>query len=234
MEYTETNPTYKALSPYSHLSVRMTRLLYLYIQDTMADWEPAYLLAELISGRFFEHPERPYELRLCGRTPDPITTMGGIHLVPDMQIDEIDPMPGNALILPGAMTWLDPVQEPVLNTIRDLLESGMIIGAICGATMGLANAGLLNNRPHTSNDLSVLQQFCPNYTGEEYYVPLPAVVDENLITAGGIAPVEFTYEVLKKLNVMRDTTLEAWCHLYQTKRPEYYYQLMESLGKREQ
>jgi putative intracellular protease/amidase len=209
----------------------MTRLLYLYVQDTMADWEPAYLLAELISGRFFEHPDQPYQLRLCGRTCDPITTMGGIRLIPEMTMDDIEPSSERVLILPGAMTWLDPVQEPILERVRGFLETGMVIGAICGATMGLANTGLLNNRPHTSNDLAVLKQFCPNYTGEEYYVSTPAVVDGNLITAGGFAAVDFTYEVMKKLNVMREASLEAWYHLYLTKKPEYFYQMMESLGE---
>lgn len=212
----------------------MPRLLYLYILDTMSDWEPAYLLAELVSGRFFEHPEMPYQLQLCGRSLDSITTMGGIHLAPDMLIDDVEPMPGSVLILPGAMTWLDPGQETVLNTTRGLLESEMIIGAICGATMGLANAGMLNNRHHTSNDIAVLKGFCPNYSGDEYYLSKPTVVDGNLITASGIAPVDFTYEVLKKLEVMRETTLEAWYHLYETKRPEFFYQLMESLGERDQ
>jgi hypothetical protein len=38
---------------------------------------------------------------------------------------------------------------------------------------------------------------CQKYKGENLYQDKPAVVDNNLITASGIAPLEFTYEVLK-------------------------------------
>lgn len=40
---------------------------------------------------------------------------------------------------------------------------------------------------------------CPNYKGEQLYKMEPAVCDENLITASGVAPLEFAMEVLKKL-----------------------------------
>lgn len=195
----------------------------------MADWEPAYLLAELVSGRFFQYPDQRYHLRLCGRTLDPVTTMGGIRLVPDVMIDDIEPSPGRLLILPGGMTWMDPMHDPVWAKVEDFLGSGMVIGGICGARMGLARVGLLNNRLHTSNDFDALKMNCPGYTGGDYYISRPAVSDGNLITASGIAVVDFTYEVRKKLGVMREATLEAWYHLYLTKKADYYYVLMDSL-----
>lgn len=209
----------------------MANILYLYIQDTMADWEPAFLLPELVSGRFLQSPDKKFHLCLCGRTRDPVTTMGGLRLIPDMTIDEIEAAPDRLLILPGSMTWLEPVQEPVLTKVRELLDSGMVTGAICGATMALANAGMLNNRPHTSNDLAVLKQLCPGYTGEKFYQSCPAVTDGNLITASGFAAVDFAYEVMKKLGVMREETLEAWYQLNLTKKPEFFYKLMESMGQ---
>ncbi|NLV26139.1 MAG: glutamine amidotransferase [Methanomicrobiales archaeon] len=207
----------------------MTPLLYLYIHDTMADWEPAYLLPELVSGRFLKDPNQRYKLVLCGRTLDPITTMGGIRLVPEITISDIQPSSGSVLILPGSDTWMDPIQDQVLEKVREFLNTEMITGAICGATMGLARAGLLNNRPHTSNDLQVLKTYCPGYTGEAYYISKPAVTDGNLITASGFAAVEFACEILKKLGVMREKTLEAWYNLNVQKKPEYFFQLMESL-----
>lgn len=205
--------------------------MYLYILDTMADWEPGFLLAELGSGRFFRSPDQRYTLRLCGRTRDPVTTMGGLHLTPELTLGEIEPAVDRVLILPGADTWLDPLQVPEFETISRYLETGMVIAAICGATLGLAQAGLLDNRPHTSNDLNALKMFCPGYAGEHYYVTEPAVTDGNLVTASGLAPVDFAYQVLKKLGLMRESTLEAWYHLHLTKKPEYYYRLMESLGE---
>lgn len=126
-------------------------------------------------------------------------------------------------------TWLDPAQEPVLEKVHKILESGVTVAAICGATLGLANAGLLNNRPHTSNDPGALKQFCPRYRCWRFYRNEPAVTDDNLITASGLAPVEFAYHTFRRLEVMRQATLDAWFRLFMRRKPEYYYALMESL-----
>jgi len=207
------------------------RTIYVYIQDTLADWEPGHVLAELHSGRFLKDPALRYNTVLCGRTMDTIVTMGGLRLKPDMLITDIRPGEGDLLLLPGADTWLDPVQAPVIAKARTVLESDAVVAAICGATFGLANAGLLDKRPHTSNDLVAVKMFCPGYHGEQVYVNEPAVTDGNLITASGMAPVEFAYQVFKRLGVMLPATLEAWYGLYTTKKPEYFYALMQSLPR---
>ncbi|MEN6442396.1 MAG: type 1 glutamine amidotransferase family protein [Methanoregula sp.] len=205
------------------------RTLYLYVLDTMADWEPGHVLAELRSGRYLKDPALRYSVVLCGSTLAPVTTMGGLHLTPEVLIKDIHPVTGDVLVLPGADTWLDPAQVPALQVADRLLNEGILVTAICGATLGLANAGLLDKRPHTSNDPAALKMFCPNYRGEDHYVNEPAVTDGNLITASGLAPVEFAYHVFRGLNVMAPATLEAWHGLFATRQPEYFHALMESL-----
>ena len=208
------------------------RTLYLSILDTLADWEPGHVMAELRSGRYLKDPALRYSVVLCGSTLDPVTTMGGLHLTPEVLIQDIHPVQGDVLILPGADTWLDPAQEPAIRVAGRLLDEGIPVAAICGATLGLANAGLLDNRPHTSNDPAALKMFCPNYRGEHHYVNEAAVTDGNLITASGLAPVEFAYQVFRRLGVMTPATLEAWHGLFATRQPEYFYALMGSLPQR--
>jgi putative intracellular protease/amidase len=208
------------------------RTLYLYVLDTLADWEPGHVMAELRSGRYLKDPALRYSVVLCGSTMDTVTTMGGLHLTPEVLIRDIQPAPGDVLVLPGADTWLDPVQAPALRAADRLSDAGILVAAICGATLGLANAGLLDNRPHTSNDPAALKMFCPNYHGTDPYVNEPAVTDGNLITASGLAPVEFAYHVFRALNVMSPATLEAWHGLFTTRQPEYFYALMGSLPQR--
>jgi len=205
--------------------------IFLYITDTLADWECGHVLAELHSGRYFTDPTRRYDLVLCGRTLDAVTTMGGLRLKPDVAIATIDPGAGDLLLLPGADTWLDPAQAPVIAKVQQVLDSDAVVGAICGATMALANAGLLDERPHTSNDLAVLKMFCPGYHGEPFYKNDPAVTDGNLITAGSFAPVEFATQLFRKLGVMSPATLDAWNGLFTTRKPECFYALMASLEK---
>lgn len=208
------------------------RTLYLYILDSLSDWEPGHVTAELRSGRYLKDPALRYSVVLCGSTLDPVTTMGGLHLTPEVLIRDIHPVLGDVLVLTGADTWLDTAQVPTLKVAGRLLDEGILIAAICGATLGLANAGLLDKRPHTSNDPAALKMFCPNYRGENYYVNEPAVTAGNLITASGLAPVEFAYHIFRSLDVMAPATLEAWHGLFTTRQPEYFYALMGSLPQR--
>ena len=71
--------------------------------------------------------------------------------------------------------------------------------------------------------------FCPNYSGSKFHTNEPAVTDDNLITASGLAPLEFSHEVFKKAGVMKKNTLEAWYGLFKTRDPKYFSMLMESL-----
>jgi putative intracellular protease/amidase len=203
--------------------------LYLYILDTLSDWETGHTLAELHSGRYLKDPALKYDVVLCGRTMDTITTMGGLRMTPDTLIEAIRPNKADILILPGADHWLDPEQKPVLAKVAELLAGGTVVAAICGATLGLACAGLLDTRPHTSNDSGALRMFCPDYRGEQFYRAEPAVTDNNLITASGLAPVEFACHIFRKLGVMHPATLDAWHGLFTTRKPEYFYALMASL-----
>ena len=91
--------------------------------------------------------------------------------------------------------------------MKAYIEQIINVAAICGATLGLANVGALDNKKHTSNDKALLKQVCKNYKGEHLYEDTPAVRDGNLITATGIAPLEFTFGVLKLLNVFGEDTL---------------------------
>ncbi|MNI68342.1 putative protease YdeA [compost metagenome] len=149
--------------------------------------------------------------------------------MPDITLEECGLTSADILILPGGDTWTDPIHEPVLQTAERCIQEDIGVAAICGATMGLARTGLLNSRPHTSNDLEYLKMICPAYTGEQFYKQQPVVTDGKLITASGVAPLEFTVHVLKALEVCSSDTLDAWYNLYKTQDSKYFYELMSSI-----
>ncbi len=155
--------------------------------------------------------------------------MGGMLITPDVDIEKIDFMDGDILLLPGADRWLEEKHQKIIDLAAKLLNKNIIVAAICGATAALASGGLLNKRKHTSNDKSYLKMVCPDYSGEEYYRNQPAVVDGNLITATGLAPLEFSYELFKTARVMKESTLDAWYNLNKTREPQYFYSLMQSI-----
>ncbi|SEU27757.1 type 1 glutamine amidotransferase family protein [Paenibacillus sp. NFR01] len=207
----------------------MNSTVYLYVLDTMADWEIGYLTAELNSGRYYQKEQAASKVVTVGIEKTLVTTMGGLNIMPDITLKECVLTSADILILPGGDTWTDTIHEPVLQTAVRCIQEDIGVAAICGATMGLARTGLLDSRPHTSNDLEYLKMICPAYTGEPFYKQQPVVTDGKLITASGVAPLEFTVHVLKALDVFSSNTLDAWYNLYKTQEPKYFYELMSSI-----
>lgn len=203
-----------------------TKKVYLYVFNTMSDWEVGYLTAELNTGRYFKKGLAPLKVITVGFDKNPITTMGGLKILPEISMNECEFESEDALILPGGESWTSSIHEPVLEKVKEALIQGTVVAAICGATVGLAKKGLLDSRNHTSNNLEYLKMVIPNYSGEKYYKMEAAVDDENLVTASGTAPLEFTIQVLKVLDVFKPEALHSWLKLYKTHESRYFFELM--------
>ncbi|NFF80528.1 glutamine amidotransferase [Clostridium botulinum] len=207
----------------------MKNTVYLYVFDTMADWEIGYLSTEINSGRYYKKGLMPLKIVTVGITKTPITTMGGLKILPEIELKECSVKDTAALILPGGNTWTEAIHAPIIRMAEKYLEKGIVVGAICGATIGLAMGGVLNKRAHTSNDLGYLKVVCPSYDGEKYYKQECVVTDGSLITASGIAPLEFAFHILKILDVFLPQTLDSWYNLYKTQESKYFIELMNSI-----
>ena len=203
--------------------------IYLYVLNTLADWEIGFITAEINSKRYFKDKNTAVEIITVGTSENSITTMGGISIQPKITIDQLKLEQEDLLILPGADTWLAEEHIAIITVATERIQSNLKVAAICGATIALANAVAFNNIKHTSNDKDYLKMVCPNYTGELLYQNNPAFTDGNVVTASGLAPLEFTYEILKLLDVFKPETLEAWYKLYSHKEARYFYELLSSL-----
>ncbi len=203
--------------------------VYVYVLDTLADWELGYVTAELNSGRFFKKDAPQVSLRTVSSTREPIRTMGGMTVVPDCLIEDIAVSETSVLLLPGADTWNDPRHGAILEKARELLSQGATVCAICGATAALANAGLLDRRPHTSNGPGFLDMFAPGYKGQSFYVDQPSLADNNLITAGCTGALLWAKQILEKLGVFGADTLASWYEYFRTGEAQYFFALMQTL-----
>ena len=203
--------------------------VYVYVLDTLADWEIGFATAELKSGRFFKKDAPKLSLKTVGFSKEPVHTMGGLTVVPDCLVDEIAMSDTSVLLLPGADTWGDPKQDSIIERASELLLAGATVAAICGATTALAGRGLLDNRPHTSNGPGFLEMFVPGYSGQSFYVDQPSVADHNLITAGSTGGLAWAKRIIAQLGVFQPDTLEAWYRYFSTGEPQYFYALMQTL-----
>ena len=79
--------------------------VYVYLLDTLADWELGHVTSELYSGRFFKRDAPEISLKTVALTKEPIHTMGGLRVLPDYLIEDIVTSENSVLILPGANTW---------------------------------------------------------------------------------------------------------------------------------
>ena len=203
-------------------------IIYLYVLNTMADWEVGLAIAELNTHRFFATPNN-YRVQTFALTKSPITTMGGITIIPDSTIEEINLEAALMLILPGAVIWMQPEQTEVLNLAQRFIDNKIPVAAICGATVAMANAGMLNRIKHTSNSLEHLTTTYPNYHGAEFYQHENAVTDGNVITAGSSSSVDFAYHILKMLHVLKPDSLKFWHAYYEQHSEKDAYKLFKSL-----
>lgn len=202
-----------------------TQPVYLYVLDTMADWEPGYAITGISNPAYQARPGR-FEVRTVGARREAVRTMGGVTIVPDLALADVRAEGSALLILPGAETWEGEEHREAAATAERFLEAGVPVAAICGATAGLAARGLLDARPHTSNALEYLGTIA-GYAGHAHYVADPAVRDGTLITASGTAPVDFARRIFEALELYEPPVLEAWHALYGRGDPAGFYALQE-------
>jgi putative intracellular protease/amidase len=185
--------------------------VHLAVCDTMSDWEPGHAIAH-INGQQWQRSPGRFQVRTVAETREPITTMGGMRIVPDVTVAELEPESSAMLILVGDQRWGEGGNGPFAAKAAQFLRAGTPVAAICGATLGLARAGVLDEYDHTSNAAVYLQ--ASGYDGGDRYRDEPAVTDRGLITAGGTDPIDFARHIFAKLGLYTNDVLDAWYRLY--------------------
>lgn len=185
------------------------RAIHVLIFNGFADWEPAHALAELRrSGK--------RTIRTVGFTCAPIVSMGGLRVVPDLELAAVRADAVELLILPGGDLWesRDYPRSALESLITALLVAETPVAAICGGTLALARAHALDDRRHTSNMRSYLPEHASEYAGGPHYVESPAVRDRHVITASGLAPVDFARAIFAELGVFSAQNEAVWFDMF--------------------
>ena len=184
--------------------------VYLFVCDELADWEPALAIA-MISDRYNEIPRRhAFRVVTFALTKDPVTTFGGLTVIPDTTIDAVDPAAAAMVILPGSSLYEKNDPAVLVPLVKSCIETKVPVAAICGATLFLARHGFLDTVRHTSAGPGWLKTHAPAYRGKDLYVHEPCVAENGIITANPLGFVEFAYEILKTLDVYDPAFLAFW------------------------
>jgi putative intracellular protease/amidase len=175
----------------------MEKAVHVLVFDGYADWEPALAMAWI-------RTLSPIPVVSVGLARTPVTSMGGLHVVPELSLDEVDPQTCRLFIVPGGDGWSKQLvaEAPVVAKLHALRAAAVPVAAICDATLVFARAGLLNQVAHTGNAAFFLAEAGGDYAGGDRYVDEPAVRDGGVITASGLGNVEVAREILAELAIL--------------------------------
>lgn len=196
----------------------------LFLLDGYADYESCHLAVELNKS------ELGFKVNTISIEKESVISLGNFTTKINYLIDEYSDFENlAAFILIGGTDWknrtlvkgYNPIKydsesaQKIKYFIERCIKKNILVGAICDATTFLADSGFLDNIPHTGNSLSYIKEKALDYKGEDFFVKKQSVIGGNVITANGTASLEFTRDVLLKLNALRskDATIE-WYNFF--------------------
>ena len=162
--------------------------------EGIADWEYGLLAA---SARAYLGGEVIFATP-GGRA---VASMAGLAVTPPRALEVLTPEDFDALVVIGSEGWVEAEpRRSVAALLRGAHAAGRVCAGICGGTLALAEAGLFEGRPHTSNAREFLVANIEAYAGDTSYVEARrAVASERVISAPGTAPTSFALAVLSTL-----------------------------------
>lgn len=195
----------------------MRNIVYFFVFDGFADHEAALALCEI---------RRPgdYRVRTVGLERRPVQSMGGLTVLPDVVLGEIDADDAVLVILPGGTLWERGEIDPLGTALRSLHVGGATIGALSSGVLALAYAGLIDTRRHCGNYAGHIETYVPEYAGAAHYdVDALAVSEDGVITAGGVGGVEFAREVIRALDLYDERDTQTWYRLFKHGEPPPWF-----------
>lgn len=203
----------------------MRNIVYFFVFDGFADWEAALALCEI---------RRPgdYQVRTVAADRRAVRSMGGLGVLPDLALADIDETRALLFILPGGAAWERGEHPALTRVLQRLHAQGVALGALCGGVLALARARLLDTRDHTANYAGYIDTFVPGYAGAHRCdVSTLAVSDGGVITAGSVGSIEFAREIIRLLDLYDARDTETWYRLFkQAELPPWLAPPLEALA----
>jgi len=127
----------------------------------------------------------PFDVLLVAETREPITTSGGMQVLPMATFEDCPPL--SILLVPGGLgTRPEMLNEALLRFVRAQAAGCGLVASVCTGALILGKAGLLAGRRATTHwrALDLMRELFPEVTVDD----TAQVVDEGpIMTSAGIA-----------------------------------------------
>jgi transcriptional regulator GlxA family with amidase domain len=148
-------------------------------------------------GRRREEPS-PFDAFLVAETPDPVTTAGGMTVVPARSFDTCPQL--ELLVVPGGYGTRREVDNArLIAWVARQAAGARLVTSVCTGSFLLARAGLLRGRHATTHAASLdrLRATFPDVTVEDR---VRWVEEGNVLTSAGIAAgIDMSLRVVQRL-----------------------------------
>ena len=163
----------------------------LYIYDGMADYEVTFLIHMLSN-------DLNKEVITISDDNNLLKSKSGISYKPTVSIDEISIDEIEGIIIPGG--WNNSLDCKLIQLVKNINSQNKLIAAICFGTRILAESGVLNNVKYTTSIKEWTSELKKIFKEEDpfprhNFIDERIVRDKNIITAKGIAFIDFAIEV---------------------------------------
>lgn len=170
----------------------------IFIFDGMTDYEITFISHLLYADAGKEIITIAYEDKM-------IKGNSGLIYKPSKLVSDVLNEDVQGLIIPGG--WYGDIKPELIELINNLNLKEKLLGAICGSgTVFLAKAGVLNNVKYTTPVVEWTKKHIEVFGGDdpfprENFILERVVRDRNIITAQGIAFVDFATEICDWFNL---------------------------------
>ncbi len=158
----------------------------LILTEGFADWE--YALIAGVGRAFYGQ-----DIQFFTPNPGMLQSQGGLTISVIEGLSALVSWQPTAVSVVGGTIWEQADAPDLTALLTSEYQRGCVVAGICGGTLALARAGLLNDMKHTSNGSDYLGTYYSDYQGQSHYQDQPAAIsDQGIITAPGTAPVSYT------------------------------------------
>lgn len=191
----------------------MNKIL-LFIFDNMADFEISFITHLLGSDAGKEIIPIAFEDK-------DIKTSSGLIYKPKMLVKDALRINAEGVIIPGG--WNKEIRPELIDLIKELNIRKKLVAAICVGSIVLAKSGVLIDKNYTTSAIQWTKNH-QKFFGEsdpfprENFIDSRVVVDSNIITAEGIAFIDFAIEICDWFNLFENVDdkklfIDTICHM---------------------